>query len=82
VGWGFTIYYCSTEHFWRSGSGATLMREALGRLVVDIKYGSSQGRWCSNDVNGSYGVRLWKNIRRGWGSFLDLLDLRWVVVLR
>jgi hypothetical protein len=30
---------------------------------------------CSNDVNGSCEVGLWKNIWRVWGSFLDLLGL-------
>jgi hypothetical protein len=53
-------------------------REALWRVVVDSKYGSAWGGWCSNEVHGSYGVGLWKNIRRGWRSFLVILDLRWV----
>jgi hypothetical protein len=44
-------------------------REALWRVVVDSKYGSSWGGWCSNEVHGSYGVSLWKNIRRGWREF-------------
>jgi hypothetical protein len=43
-------------------------REALWRVVVDSKYGSAWGGWCSNEVHGSYGVGLWKNIRRGWGE--------------
>jgi hypothetical protein len=48
---------------------------------MDSKYGSSWGGWRSNAVIGSHGVGLWKNIRRGWGSFLDLLILWWVMVL-
>jgi hypothetical protein len=35
---------------------------------VDSKYGSAWGGWCSNEVHGSHGVRLLKNIRRGWGE--------------
>jgi hypothetical protein len=27
------------------------------------------GVWCSNGVNGSYGVGLWKFIRRDWEEF-------------
>jgi hypothetical protein len=37
--------------------------------VVDSKFYSLWGEWCSNEPLGSYGVGLWKNIRRGWGSF-------------
>lgn len=43
-------------------------REALCRVVVDSKYGSAWGEWCSNEVHGLYGVGIWKNIRRGWGE--------------
>jgi len=39
-------------------------REALWRVVVDSKYGSAWDGWCFNEVFGSYGVGLWKNIRR------------------
>jgi hypothetical protein len=41
-------------------------KEAVWRVVVDLKYGSLWGGWCSNDVHGSYEVGIWKNIRRGW----------------
>lgn len=44
-------------------------REALWRMVVDVKYVRQRGGWCSNGVIGSYGVGLWKFIRRGWGEF-------------
>jgi hypothetical protein len=33
-------------------------REAWWRVVVDSKFGSLWGRWCSNDPIGSYGVGL------------------------
>jgi len=54
------------------------LREALWRAVVYSKYCSAWGEWCSNEVHGLYGVRLWKNIKRVGGSFLVILDLRWV----
>jgi hypothetical protein len=37
--------------------------------MVDSKFGSSWGWWCSNKPPKSNGVRLWKNIRRGWRMF-------------
>jgi hypothetical protein len=36
---------------------------------VDYKCGSSWRGWGSNEVHGSYGVGLWKNIKRRWGDF-------------
>jgi hypothetical protein len=36
---------------------------------VDAKYGSTWARWCSLDPPGSYGVGLWKNIKKGWSLF-------------
>jgi hypothetical protein len=50
---------------WRYG----LEREALWRLVVDAKYGSLWGGWCSKSGTGSYGVSVWKFIRKGWDTF-------------
>lgn len=44
--------------------------EALWRGVIDRKYGSDWGGWCSKECRGSYGVSLWKFIRKGWGCFL------------
>ena len=43
---------------WRYGTE----REALWRQVVDVKYGSMWGGWCTNVGRGSYGVSLWKTI--------------------
>jgi exonuclease III len=43
--------------------------EALWRKVVEIKYGSLAGGWCTKQVEGSFGVGVWKHIRRGWESF-------------
>jgi hypothetical protein len=43
---------------------------ALWRQVVDSKYGSQWGGWCSNRVSEPHGVGLWKYIRAGWDSFV------------
>lgn len=48
-------------------------REALWQRVVDAKYGSSQGGWCSDVVPGSYRVSMWKNIPRELPSYSKLL---------
>jgi hypothetical protein len=50
---------------WRYGAD----HEALWRRVVDSKYGSQWGGWCSHRVHVPYGVGLWKFIRAGWDSF-------------
>jgi hypothetical protein len=44
-------------------------RDAFWRKVVDVKYGSLRGGWCSKEVGGSYGFGVWKSIRRGWDAF-------------
>jgi hypothetical protein len=44
-------------------------RDALWRKVVEVKYGSMAGGWCTNQVMGTYGVGVWKHIRRGWECF-------------
>ena len=43
---------------WRYG----LEKDALWRKVVEAKYGSLRGGWCSKEVRGSYGSSLWKTI--------------------
>jgi hypothetical protein len=48
--------------------GKWLWQYGLERVVVDSKYGSSWGGWCSSEPIGAYGVGLLKNIRRGWGK--------------
>uniref|UniRef100_A0A2N9GYI8 Reverse transcriptase zinc-binding domain-containing protein n=1 Tax=Fagus sylvatica TaxID=28930 RepID=A0A2N9GYI8_FAGSY len=50
---------------WRYG----VDHEALWRRVVDSKYGSQWGGWCSHRVHVPYGEGLWKFIRIGWDSF-------------
>ena len=41
-------------------------REALWRQVICGKYGKEAGGWRSCVVRGSFGVGLWKTIRRVW----------------
>jgi hypothetical protein len=43
--------------------------ESFWRRVVDSKYGSMWGGWCSLKVTQPYGVSLWKFIRAGWDTF-------------
>jgi hypothetical protein len=46
-----------------------MKREDLWRLVIDIKYDSLKGGWCSKEVTWQFGVGVWKFIRRGWETF-------------
>ncbi|RVW55855.1 Transmembrane emp24 domain-containing protein p24beta3 [Vitis vinifera] len=48
-------------------------REALWRQVICAKYGEEEGGWRSRVVRGSFGVDLWKAIRRGWDVLGDNL---------
>jgi hypothetical protein len=41
-------------------------RDAWWRVVVDLKFGSLWGGWCSLEPGGAFGVGLWNNIRKGW----------------
>uniref|UniRef100_A0A2N9F9F3 Reverse transcriptase domain-containing protein n=1 Tax=Fagus sylvatica TaxID=28930 RepID=A0A2N9F9F3_FAGSY len=55
----------------------------LPMSVVDSKYGSQWGGWCSHRVHVPYGVGLWKFIRAGWDDFSRHLafqvgDVTWV----
>jgi hypothetical protein len=50
---------------WRYG----MDREAMWRSVVEAKYGSLWGGWCSKSGKGPHGVSVWKFIRQGWDSF-------------
>jgi len=50
---------------WRFG----LERDAWWRGVIDSKFGSMWGGWCSRELVGAFGVGLWKNIRKGWETF-------------
>jgi hypothetical protein len=41
-------------------------REALWYKVIKEKYEEQDGGWCSKEVCGTFGVGLWKHIRRGY----------------
>jgi hypothetical protein len=45
-------------------------------LVVETKYNSMTGCWCSTEVVGSFGVRVRKYMR-GWGVFSKFVDMKW-----
>jgi hypothetical protein len=46
-------------------------RESWWRIAIDAKFGSSWGGWSSIASSGPHGVGLWKNIRKGWSSFVS-----------
>jgi hypothetical protein len=48
-------------------------RDAFWRLVIEVKYGSVRGGWSSLPATGSYGVSVWKFIRRGWDNLAKYL---------
>jgi len=48
-------------------------RDALWRSVIEVKYESVRGGWCSLPVTGPYGVSVWKFIRRGWDNVAKFL---------
>jgi hypothetical protein len=45
-------------------------KEAWWRIAVDSKFGSLWGGWCSLEPTGTFGMGLWKNIRKGWKKFV------------
>jgi hypothetical protein len=48
-------------------------RVALCRLMIEAKYESMRGGWCSKDIMGTYGVGVWKHIRRRWDKFSNFV---------
>ncbi|RVX01530.1 hypothetical protein CK203_017500 [Vitis vinifera] len=46
-------------------------REALWRQVICVKYEEEEGGWRSCVVRGSFGVGLWKTIKRVWDVICD-----------
>jgi hypothetical protein len=54
---------------WRFG----MERDAWWRVAVDSKFGSLWGGWCSREFAGTFGVGLWKFIRKGWETFSRFL---------
>lgn len=43
---------------------------------METKYDNTQGGWSSNDVVGPFRVGVQKYIRKGWGVFLNLSNIR------
>ncbi|KAG6698035.1 hypothetical protein I3843_08G001900 [Carya illinoinensis] len=43
--------------------------DALWKNILECKYGSEWGGWCTKEVRGAYGVGVWKFIRSGWDGF-------------
>jgi len=54
---------------WRFG----MERDAWWRVAVDSKCGSLWGGWCFCEFAGTFGVGLWKYIRKGWETFSRFL---------
>lgn len=44
-------------------------KDAHLQRIIAVKYGTSQGYWCTTPVSSSYGVGLWKNISNSWTMF-------------
>lgn len=61
----------SSSITWLVGSFVSQFK--IGELgvpdLVLLQFGSLWEGWCSNGVQGTYGVCLWKNIRKGWDTF-------------
>ena len=49
---------------------------SLWRRVIDSKYGSQWGGWCSNRTRDPHGVSLWKHIRAGWDRFSHYVSFK------
>jgi hypothetical protein len=47
--------------------------DALWRSMIEMKYGSVRGGWSSLPVTWSYGVSVWKFIRRRWDNVAKYL---------
>ena len=44
-------------------------RDPLWKWVIIGKYGVQEGAWCTKELRGRFGVRVWKAIRNGWDVF-------------
>ena len=49
---------------------------SLWRRVVDSKYGSQWGGWCSKHSKEPYGVSLWNQIGKGWSCFSHYIGFK------
>ena len=46
-------------------------RASLWRKVISSKFGEDLGGWCSCMVRRSFGIGVWKEIRKEWVSFFS-----------
>ena len=53
-----------------------LERERLWRKVILGKFGEVEGGWTTREVRDSYGLSLWKDIRKGWEEFILRTSIR------
>jgi hypothetical protein len=73
--WGLGVYLPSIRLLWESDYGGMLWREAFLRWIVNKKYGSLAGDWCTNVVNGPYRVSFWKTNRRVSDAFSSFVSI-------
>ena len=43
-------------------------REPLWRIVINVKFGEMVGGWTTGDIKGSFGIGLWKEIKKNWAT--------------
>jgi hypothetical protein len=51
-------------------------QDYLWRQVIASKYGIQRGGWCSEEARGSYGVSLWRYIRKNWVAFFNYISFK------
>ena len=51
--------------------------EPLWKKVIIGKYGVEERGWCSLEARDSYGIGLWKAIRKGWEAFKSKISYVW-----
>jgi hypothetical protein len=67
VDWAFVICVSLIKYCWVNGCGGLLRkRKRFG--------GYLNGGWCFKEVEGPFGVGVWKHIRQGWGVFSSYLS--------
>jgi hypothetical protein len=44
--------------------------------VIETKYECTRVDWCSKEVMGTFGVEVWKHIRRGWVKFSQFIHFK------
>lgn len=57
------------KRLWRFG----VESDSFWGEIIGVKNGVMEGGWCSDESRGSYGVSVWRYIRKGWSNFQDRL---------